>query len=226
MPKLVVKLGELVEEYSLDKQQMEVGRDTGCDITLSDPSVSRRHARLVRIFSDYFIEDQDSTNGTILNKVNVKKHLLKDGDLIKIGNFKLTYHDAPDDEIELPDTDLSEPLDKTMLLQREQAEFNAVSSRLSFDAEEKRAGLVALDGENKGQTKALNRSMVTLGQPGGDVAVITRRPQGFFLLYVGGKSYPKVNGVDVSRGGVGLKDSDVVEVGDMKFTFTEDFSQD
>ncbi|MCU7959731.1 MAG: FHA domain-containing protein, partial [gamma proteobacterium symbiont of Bathyaustriella thionipta] len=44
MPKLVVKLGELVEEYSLDKQQMEVGRDTGCDITLSDPSVSRRHA--------------------------------------------------------------------------------------------------------------------------------------------------------------------------------------
>jgi len=226
MPKLVVMLGELHEEYSLDRQQMELGRDTGCDITLSDPSVSRRHAKLIRIFSDYFVEDQDSTNGTILNKQNVKKHLLKHGDLLKIGKFKLEYHDEDDEIIDLPDTDLSEPLDKTMLLERERPAFNAVSSILAGDDAEQRAGLLALNGDTEGQTKALNRSMVTLGQAGGDVAVVTRRPKGFFLLYVGGKSYPKVNGIDVSRGCVQLKDNDIVEVGDMKFSFTADFSED
>jgi len=66
----------------IDKQRVRVGRDPDCEIRLDDPSVSRRHVVLSRVYNEYFIEDQNSTNGTVLNGRRVYKHMLKHGDVV------------------------------------------------------------------------------------------------------------------------------------------------
>jgi pSer/pThr/pTyr-binding forkhead associated (FHA) protein len=73
-----------------------------------------------------------------------------------------------------------------------------------------------LGGPNKGETVPLSKSLVTIGRPGEKVAVITRRPQGFFLLHLGGDSFPSINGKPVKRGGVELHHGDIIEIDDTR----------
>lgn len=214
MPKMVLySNGTIAEEFPLDKQKVDIGRDPGCDIPLNDPSVSRRHANLTRIFSDYYVEDLDSTNGTVLNQRNVKKHLLKHGDVLQVGNFELHFKDDEHED--------SDELDKTMVI-RPQGRPKAAGQPLPHSTAH-RGALHYITGPNSGTTAPLTRALVTLGEPGGDVAVVARRPQGFYLLHVGGKSFPKINGKDTDKGGVQLTDGDVIEVGSLRMTFTTEY---
>jgi hypothetical protein len=68
--------------------ELLIGRHESCDVVLSDPSVSRRHARLV--FRDgWVLQDLASTNGTILNGNRVGRSELRPGDLLVVGNQRL-----------------------------------------------------------------------------------------------------------------------------------------
>jgi len=63
-----------------------IGRE-GCDITLSDPDVSRRHAAIQIVRDEVSIEDLGSTNGTLVNGQRIEeRRRLSDGDEIQIGS--------------------------------------------------------------------------------------------------------------------------------------------
>jgi len=69
--------------------------------------------------------------------------------------------------------------------------------------------------QNKGNLEKIDRSLFTIGKPGENVAVIARRPQGFYLLHIGGSSFPRINNKEIdSKGGVQLQEGDMVEVGE------------
>jgi ABC-type multidrug transport system ATPase subunit len=73
---------------------LTIGRQQESDLVLSHPSVSRRHARIVRQDhkADYVIEDLGSTNGTYVNGERLTRpRLLISGDIVHIGPYKLTY---------------------------------------------------------------------------------------------------------------------------------------
>jgi hypothetical protein len=53
-------------EFSLEKDELYLGRDVNNDIVINDPEVSRRHARLVKQEDDYYYEDLGSTNGSFI----------------------------------------------------------------------------------------------------------------------------------------------------------------
>lgn len=55
-----------LESYPLGRTTL-VGRDPGCDITLPDAGISRRHAMLTVVGDTLWVEDMASTNGTFLN---------------------------------------------------------------------------------------------------------------------------------------------------------------
>ena len=68
-----------------------IGRLPECAVTLDDPAVSRRHARLVEADGALHIEDLGSTNGVKLNGERVSRAPLHDGDRIDIGGIRLTF---------------------------------------------------------------------------------------------------------------------------------------
>ena len=75
-----------------------LGRDYENDLILDQGSISRRHAIIVRKNDGFYLEDMQSSNGTILNDILLDHaYKLKQGDLIKIGDF--TYEFNQGDEL-------------------------------------------------------------------------------------------------------------------------------
>ena len=68
-----------------------IGRMPECDVPLSDPNVSRRHAEVRRQGTGFVVVDLGSTNGTRVNGAQVKERLLNNGDEITVGASKLRF---------------------------------------------------------------------------------------------------------------------------------------
>lgn len=89
-----VTVGETDHDVALRGDRMVLGRLQDCDVCLADANVSRRHAELLLIDDDWYIQDLESTNGTMLNGEPVDRARLRDGDVVEIGVTRLTYHRA------------------------------------------------------------------------------------------------------------------------------------
>src|SRR5688500_8498546 len=76
-----------------------------------------------------------------------------------------------------------------------------------------------LSGGNAGKELELAKPLTTLGKPGVQVAVLTRRPQGYFITHVEGASRPQVNGQQIGPAPHALKDHDVIELAGVKMEF-------
>jgi hypothetical protein len=76
-----------------------------------------------------------------------------------------------------------------------------------------------LSGANAGKELELTKPLTTLGKPGVQVAVLTRRPQGYFLTHVEGANRPMVNGQQIGPAPHALKDHDVIELAGVKMEF-------
>jgi hypothetical protein len=63
-------------------------------IVLHDPNVSRRHAKLTFDGKTWRIHDLGSTNGTLVNDVDVESCVLRDGDLITLGLLNLEFKES------------------------------------------------------------------------------------------------------------------------------------
>lgn len=87
---LVVRQGpEIGTRYSLEGDQVSVGRVTGNDIQLDDVTVSRQHAVLVRQGSAWLVRDLGSLNGTYVNSTRVDEAVVQHGDEVQVGRFRL-----------------------------------------------------------------------------------------------------------------------------------------
>jgi hypothetical protein len=81
------------------------------------------------------------------------------------------------------------------------------------------AALQLLTGPNAGKEIELVKNLTTLGKPGLQVAVITRRPQGYFITHVEGASFPVLNGRSIDAQARQLNDHDVIELAGVKMEF-------
>ena len=73
MAKLILSLDNaLLSEYQLDKERMTIGRRPTNDIHIDNLAVSGEHAAIVQMGNDFYIEDLESTNGTLVNEKPVK----------------------------------------------------------------------------------------------------------------------------------------------------------
>ena len=79
----------------LSEAAVAVGRHPASDVVLSDPSVGRRHLRLVRVAGSYVLEDLGSRNGTFVDGVRAAGPVvLRDGAEVRAGDVTLTYRDG------------------------------------------------------------------------------------------------------------------------------------
>ncbi len=223
---LVLTLNQSVlGEFSLEKERLLIGRKPENDIQVDNLAVSGQHAAIITILNDSFLEDLDSTNGTFVNGKLVKKHALKHGDVITIGKHELKY---VNDDATTDDQDF----EKTMIIRPGMASHAAAAAKAEETAPPPPAGvgsqvaaedmplgkIQVLSGPGAGKELELKKALITLGRPGVQVAVITRRPQGYFITHVEGK-HPLVNGDSIGAQAHALKDHDVVELAGVKMEF-------
>lgn len=76
---------------SLDKEWTRVGRSLAADVRFDDPTVSRRHALIVRQPDGVRVLDDRSLNGVFVNGERVEWRALADGDEIVVGRYRLQY---------------------------------------------------------------------------------------------------------------------------------------
>jgi hypothetical protein len=76
-----------------------------------------------------------------------------------------------------------------------------------------------LSGPSAGKELPLSKPLTTLGKPGVQVAVIAKRPQGYFITHVEGASFPVVNGKHLDAQAHPLNDHDVIELAGVKMEF-------
>lgn len=259
MAKMILSMDGLVlKEIPLDKERLTIGRKPHNDIQIDNLAISGEHAAIVTILNDSFLEDLNSTNGTLVNGQPIKKHFLKNNDVVELGKYKLKYiNDTP--------AQVAADFEKTMIMRpsamkaaQAQAPSAEVQARAAAEtvvglASEKAsdttvkaapmeqaapaaaqaatppaaaasqqplpAVIQLLNGANIGKELELTKTLTTLGKPGVQVAVIAKRPHGYFLTHVEGANYPVVNGKSLDPQAYHLEDHDVIEIAGIKMEF-------
>jgi pSer/pThr/pTyr-binding forkhead associated (FHA) protein len=231
MAKLVLSLNGAVQgEYELDQERFTIGRKPGNEIQIDNLAVSGKHSMIITILDDSFLEDLGSTNGTYVNGKLVKKHALKDGDVIAIGKHELKYvneNASDDDEDEFEKTMIIKPGSASAAVAAAQAAEVAVAAAPESSAPASTSvgmplgRLTVLNGPIAGKELELTKALITLGKPGTQVAVISRRPQGYFLTHIESSGgFPVVNGAEIGAKAYQLKDSDTIELAGIKMEFS------
>jgi pSer/pThr/pTyr-binding forkhead associated (FHA) protein len=240
MARLVLHLdGQVLAEYNMSKERYTIGRLPDNDIRIDNPAVSGHHALVINILNDSFLEDLNSTNGTYVNGKIIKKHALQHADVITVGHHALRFVDGDVDEPEdeFQKTMVISPRDAATLMAgapkaaaamqgaaAQQAAGNGVSSPSFPNGVLPRAKLQVLSGQFAGRELELVKTLTTLGRPGVQVAAITRRADGFYIVHVeSGKEgdFPLVNGMAIGPQARRLHDNDVVQLAGVKMGFFE-----
>lgn len=243
MAKLILSMDGLVlKDIPLTKERMSIGRKSHNDIQIDNLAISGEHAVIVTILNDSFLEDLGSTNGTLVNGAPIKRHFLQNGDTVELGKYKLKYINEAVPQATPAD------FEKTMVLRpdvmrqtAEQMENKAFGDTQvgaaaiggagqsvataslppasSAAAALPLAAIQVLSGAGSGKTLDLVKTVTTLGKPGVQVAVIARRPQGYFITHVEGANFPVVNGKVLDAQAHPLTDHDVIEIAGVKMEF-------
>jgi pSer/pThr/pTyr-binding forkhead associated (FHA) protein len=88
---LVFDDGGTPSVVSLDRDWTRIGRSLAADVRLDDPTISRRHALIVRGPDGFRVLDDRSLNGVFVNDKRVEWQTLADGDEIVVGRFRLHF---------------------------------------------------------------------------------------------------------------------------------------
>ena len=81
----------LSKDLDLDDGVYRIGRSSECEIRLALNNISRVHSRVLKRGEDYVVEDMNSTNGTYVNGIQIMSCVLRDGDILEIGEAKLHF---------------------------------------------------------------------------------------------------------------------------------------
>ncbi|MDO9065094.1 MAG: FHA domain-containing protein [Sulfuricella sp.] len=241
--------GQLLSEFELDKERITIGRKPYNDIPIDNLAISGEHAAITTFHNNAFVEDLGSTNGTLVNNQPITKHALHHGDEIEIGKYRLKYVNVQElgSKVEAREKGVQE-FEKTVFLRPNQVpttlsgkkptrEMMSHTMPLVMAEAAQRAGTAAepglppaeaveshavvqiLNGPNAGKELELTKTLTSLGKPGVQVAVITRRPHGYFLTHVQGDHYPIVNDQALDAHPRQLSDHDVIELAGVKMEF-------
>jgi pSer/pThr/pTyr-binding forkhead associated (FHA) protein len=226
MPKLVLMHdGAVIREYPLDKERVSVGRRPSNDIQLDDQTVSGTHA-IFLVLHNVYVEDQNSTNGVLLNGKRVGKRQLEHGDIVRIGRHELKFID-----------DKAQDFERTVVISPTAAPAPSAStpaatgaaggSSPSLSPAAAAVGTTSMvvrivSGPKNGTIIELKKPYTTLGTPGGEMAVIAKRGSRFFLMPMQGTATskpPRLNGKQLHAESQVLTMGDIIEVAGSRLQF-------
>ena len=200
MAKMIVSIdGVVIKEVQFTKDRTTLGRRPYNDIVIDNLAISGEHAVLQVSGGDIYLEDLNSTNGTYVNGKSAKKQLLRNGDMIEVGKYKIKF--------------ISESVD-------EAATKSARSEVPDDSSNAPQAAIKVLSGAAAGRQVPLTKAVTTIGKPGVAVAAITRL-QNSFVIHVEGSGNPALTGRPIGADPVPLKNGDLIELAGTQMQFVE-----
>lgn len=198
MAKIVLTKGKRVlQELTLLKERVAIGRAPHNDIVIDDLAISGEHAVIVTVNGDSYLEDINSTNGTQVNGQPVQKHFLQDGDVIKLAQYRVSY-------------DTSIYKDHRSNTQSRPAEMKNHS--LPVNAEPRPGAIIKIvNGVNLGQATFLEQPLTTIGRSGEQIAAIAWKEGNYHITHVEGDPCPLVNGHPLGSDGCVISSGDLIE---------------
>lgn len=214
---IVIREDKPIEQVLMEQHKLVIGRRAECDISIKDPAVSGNHAEIEFVGNGYILRDLGSTNGVHVRGRQSKEHALKHEDLITIGAHQLrvlvTDNNPPSRQA--PEKPVTEALNRDITEVRNVPVTNEVDGYLKY-----------VQGGDPGQVVMLEDSMTSIGVAGVQMAAVSKRPQGHFIIYVdGGKDRdktPVVNGEPIGFKSKKLEVGDLIEVADLQFEYCID----
>jgi pSer/pThr/pTyr-binding forkhead associated (FHA) protein len=234
MPILSLKFKETaIEEYQLQKGlSLTIGRRRNNDVVIENLAVSGHHAKIDSVGDNFVLIDLQSKNGSFVNEKIINSHWLKHGDVINIGKHSLVFSYTEGEQI---NNSGSDKIEKTMVMDTSQyrsmmkkSQPGAPQPLAGHNGDSMSGGLAFLSG-GSGKIK-LSRNITKIGKdPQSDIVIkgmwvgktaftISKRPDGFYLSYVGGMAKPKINDKTVKHASI-LSDLDIIEIGSTKLQF-------
>jgi len=221
--KLILTLdGEVVKEYTLDKESLTIGRKSDNDIQLNDLTVSGRHAVITTNNHTTTVKDLGSTNGTLVNGNHVTETSLVHGTVVQIGYHIFTFM-----------MDESEAYEPTMFVRAEIDE-----TKMELPEWEMNSKAIRMRGKPLGGLRKINdplgntgiemrKRFSTVGYRGKKLALINRSDDGYTIVGIQGDNsrrgldFPMLNGAKISLDQQKLKEHDLISIAgiDMEFYY-------
>ncbi|MET0515288.1 MAG: FHA domain-containing protein [Nitrospiraceae bacterium] len=222
---LIVKSSKgITKEIEMTTPTFTIGRKSGNDLALDDPSVSGHHAKIVKIQEVWFLEDLTSTNGTFVNEHKIERKQLRDADVIRIGTYRIIYRH---DDVALSGIPSAPP-------STHQADHTIVCATSMSSAQSTAPSLIGsvevVSGKTDQPQYTLTKQLSVIGTQDDaaikltgwfapkSAATIGRLGQGYVLSMVDGGKVVRVNGISV-KGQASLSDGDMIEVAGVKMHF-------
>jgi len=222
MPKMIVSIdGVVIKEVQLTKERTMLGRRPYNDIVIDNLAVSGEHAVMHMTEHEVEVEDLGSTNGTYVNGKAIKRQVLRNGDTIEVGKYKIRFlQDEQDGGYEK--TMIFKPgMVPPPLAPRPAAATAPAAAPAAASAAPLSAVIRVLSGAAAGREVALTKVVTTIGKPGVAVASITRRHHGFVLAHVEGPDTPMHNGARIGQAPVPLHTGDMLELAGTEMQFIQ-----
>jgi pSer/pThr/pTyr-binding forkhead associated (FHA) protein len=236
MPTLTLKFKDKpICDFQLQKGlSLTIGRRKNNGVVIENLAVSGHHAKIDSVGDGFVLIDLQSKNGSFVNEQIINSHWLKHGDVINIGKHSLVFKYAEDES--MPDNS-SDKIEQTMVMDTSQYRTMVEKSKPDFprplirNSDGGFTGELAFLSGGNGEIK-LTQSITRIGRhPESDIKIkglwvgktavtISKRPDGFYLSYVGGIAKPKVNDRTIPRSTI-LNDLDIIDIGSTKLQFHE-----
>ena len=198
---VIIKDDKPIDQITIETGFGMIGRKSDCEISIKDPAVSGNHACVKLTKDGYVIEDLGSANGVHISGRQVTQHLLKSGDLVTVGEHQLKF------QVLEPDPQKIKKI---------------VGPKAKGQAPEE-GHLIVRSGGKIGNRIELKDALTTVGIPGIQVAAVSKRPQGHFIIHVDGgedrDKVPLVDGEAIGFKSRKLEPGNVVKVADIEFEY-------
>lgn len=212
---IITRDAEVLREVQLSQERMTIGRHRRNDIVLDHGAVSSDHAVIVTILDESFLEDLDSTNGTHVNGLQVAKHFMQPNDVITIAKFKLQF-------VAGKGATAGAAVPKPVIVSESPVRIPvaATPEPIPAAASLPLGNIEVLSGPNIGKRLALTKPLTTLGHPGIQVVVISRRPDGYFIVHIEGERQPLLNKEPVGSEPRAIHHGDVIDLSGTEMAFS------
>ena len=182
------------------------------------------------------LKEEKSKNGKKGNTKTIKKNVLEHADGNEIGKYQFRYENTAQQKSSAQ----QHGFENNAVMRQAKLEVPKMQGEIKTEAEQvspqalvkpvsmlsepvnntpKIGRLQMLTGSNSGHEILLNKALTTFGEPGVQVAVITKRPHGYFLSHVEGEKRPLINGQKLGLQAHELLERDVIELVGMTMEF-------